>query len=135
MERLLRGHRGRACGKLRAVGRAWARQELIHDPAEDVDLQRDLEAFGLPADHFADRAPVFEGIWEGHLPALGAFLLVQGQWRATSVGLGGIIWQGLDYTALRHATDMAGLDMTPDLFEQLRHIEAGALSELNGGAA
>jgi len=41
---------------------------------------------------------------------------------------------GLDYTAVRAGFDLAGLSITPLVWDQVRLIEAGALQALNGGA-
>ncbi|RWR26829.1 hypothetical protein D2T29_19615 [Sinirhodobacter populi] len=71
------------------------------------------------------------GLWARHWPALTAFFAVSTQWRVTGVGLGGILTQGLDYTAMRAGLDMAGIEITPKLFAQIREIEIGALEHLN----
>nr|WP_275897797.1 DUF1799 domain-containing protein [Pseudotabrizicola algicola] len=72
-----------------------------------------------------------EGIWQEHLPALLAFLAVSGQWRTRPHGMGDIRWIGLDYGAVRDGLDLAGITVTPDVWADLRLIEAGALDELN----
>ena len=42
-----------------------------------------------------------------------------------------MIWLGLDYAAARAGLDLAGIEMTPDLWSEVRAIEAGAIEELN----
>lgn len=63
-----------------------------------------------------------------------AWCAVSGQWRTQAVSsLGGaaLIWLGLDYTAARAGLDLAGIDITPDLWTEVRIIESGATEELN----
>ena len=72
-----------------------------------------------------------DGIWEDHLPALLAFLAVSGQWRTRPHGMGETRWIGLDYAAVSAGFAFADIDMTPEVWADLRLIEAGALDELN----
>lgn len=44
----------------------------------------------------------------------------------------GVTWLGLDYTAVRAGLDLAGHEMTPDLWAEVQEIETGALKSLNG---
>lgn len=83
----------------------------------------------LPADW--EQEPLQDGIWEEHLPALIAFLAVSGQWRTRAHGMGGTRWIGLDYSAVEAGFGFAAITMTPDVWADLRLIEAGALDELN----
>ena len=39
---------------------------------------------------------------------------------------------GLDYTAVRAGLELAGIEMTPDLWSEVQLIEAGACKGLNG---
>lgn len=70
-------------------------------------------------------------IWEEHLPALDAFLAVDGQWRTIQRGMGSVHWIGLDYGAVRDGLELAGIEMTPETWADLKLIEAGACNELN----
>ncbi|WP_226779508.1 DUF1799 domain-containing protein [Oceaniglobus trochenteri] len=70
--------------------------------------------------------------WSCHLAALRAFEAVSGQWRVATLGMGGLIWMGLDHGAVRAGLELAGIVMTPDLWEEVRGIELGALEVLNG---
>lgn len=45
--------------------------------------------------------------------------------------MGRIVWVGLDYAAARAGLDLAGLTITPEIWAQVRLIEAGAREELN----
>lgn len=71
------------------------------------------------------------GIWEAHLPALAAFLAVDGQWRTISRGIAGTHWLGLDYTAVETGLRLAEITVSPEVWAELRDIEAGATKELN----
>lgn len=44
---------------------------------------------------------------------------------------GTLIWHGLDYTAARAGLELAGIEITPEQWAELRQIEAGAIEELN----
>lgn len=61
-----------------------------------------------------------------------AFLGISGQWRAVPAGTGGARYIGLDYAAAAAGLAFAGVEMRPDLWEQVRLIEAGAVRALNG---
>lgn len=39
---------------------------------------------------------------------------------------------GLDYAGVRVGLDAAGIEVTPDLWADLRAVEIGAMAELNG---
>lgn len=78
--------------------------------------------------------PELEGLWEAHLPAWSAWCEIEGQWRTVSVSTmerSRVIWIGLDYAAADAGLTMAGFEMTPDLWAEVRAIEAGAREELN----
>lgn len=47
--------------------------------------------------------------------------------------MGRIVWIGLDYAAARQGLDLAGIDVTPALWDEVRRIEGGAMEELNSG--
>lgn len=67
-----------------------------------------------------------EGLWGFLLPALEAFLLVATQWRVA--GTTERVWRtGLDYAACRDAWALAGMEVGPELFGDVRGIERGAL--------
>ena len=42
-----------------------------------------------------------------------------------------MLWQGLDYSAARAGFELAGIEVTPALWGEVRTIEAGAAEELN----
>lgn len=68
-----------------------------------------------------------DGVWSEHVPALEAFLAVATQWRLSGMGRP----VGLDYTAARAGFDLAGITVSPALWEQVQAIEHGALAALN----
>lgn len=59
-----------------------------------------------------------------------AFLSCQTQWRV-AVGVSGILWLGLDYTACKHV--LTDIEAAAGTFADLRVMEAAALPILNGG--
>ncbi len=100
--------------------------------ADEDEADEDARRFGIaPPTDWAPPPPEVDGIWEEHLPALIAFLQVSGQWRCTPLGQTRTRWLGLDYAAVRDGLDLAGISVTPVVWEELRLIEAGAVSELN----
>jgi len=70
-------------------------------------------------------------IWDQHRPAWTAFLAVSRQWRTATVGLGGLIWIGLDAAAVEAGLRLAGLTCDPRVWAGVQAIEAGAIEELN----
>lgn len=95
-------------------------------------MDDDAAFFGLVVE--AGEPEEFEGLWPDHEPAWRAFAAVSGQWRTqalSSLGGAAMIWLGLDYTAARAGLEMAGIDITPDLWAEVRIIEAAAAEELN----
>lgn len=71
------------------------------------------------------------GLWPEHEAAWTAWCAVSSQWRVVAGGGGGAAWIGLDFTAVRHGLDLAGLTVTPEDWAGMRLIEAGAIEELN----
>lgn len=62
--------------------------------------------------------------------AFQVFEACQTQWRLV-VGMGGVVYQGLDYPAVLSVLDAWGVKKRTKVFEQVRSLEAGALSVLN----
>ena len=73
-----------------------------------------------------------EGLWACHLPAFQALLAADTQWRAASVGMGGLVFLGLDYTAAKISIDMHGLALTAEQWKDFRSIESAATALRNG---
>lgn len=85
-----------------------------------------------------------DDLWVDHLPAWRAWCAVSTQLVTQSLtfggaGLGGaaisskLLWFGLDYARAKAGLDLAGIITTPDLWEEVRWIEEGAVEELNRG--
>lgn len=75
-------------------------------------------------------------LWPEHEPAWRAWCAVSGQWRTEAVsgwGTARLIWLGLDYGAAKAALDLAGISVTPAVWDEVRLIEGGAIEELNRG--
>lgn len=71
-------------------------------------------------------------LWPEHLGAVEAFLAVQGQWRVLDRFGERPHFLGLDYTAAEVGLRLAGIDVTPALWADLRIMEQGAREALNG---
>lgn len=69
-------------------------------------------------------------LWPEHREAYEIFGACATQWRVIA-GMGNAIHQGIDYTALESVMRMRGVEDQSTRFEQIRHIEAGALSVMN----
>lgn len=70
-------------------------------------------------------------VWIENKPALDVFLSCQTQWRVIA-GVGACIYQGLDYAALNSVIDRkVKRKRREQVFDDVRLIEAGALTELN----
>lgn len=65
------------------------------------------------------------------MKAVNAFLSVTTQWRRTSFGLGGVYTEGLDYGGCRAGFELAGIDVSPELWGDIQIIELGAKTALN----
>lgn len=74
-------------------------------------------------------------MWAENVAAVLAFLACSTQWRAVGLTNGTasrLRVLGLDYAGARAGLDLAGIAVTPALWGDLRHIESGALAEMNG---
>ena len=71
-------------------------------------------------------------VWPENWDAVLAFLSVSTQWRAISLLDGRIYWQGLDYAGVAAGLAGAGVAANPDLWGDLRVMEAAARNRLNG---
>jgi hypothetical protein len=111
-----------------AAGRAWATGPTR--PASNDGALSDAAALGLDLSEADLVRPAAEaGIWAWLRPAIEAFAAVSTQWRTASLD-GAVIRTGLDYGALRAAWELAGIEATATLFEDVRAIEAGALEAM-----
>lgn len=101
--------------------------------ARDPEFEADCAALGIPVDALTAEADHHEGVWPEHVEAVAAFLVVREQWRVIPRWGAPPIYQALDYTACEATWRMAGIEMTPELFADLRLVEAGARAALNEG--
>lgn len=108
------------------AGRAWALQGSGGGRADDA--LEDARRMGIDLTE-EDFAPAF-ALWHWHLPAWEAFVAVCSQWR-TAATMEGITVVGLDYSAARDGLAMAGIDIAPATWADLRLIEEGAVAALN----
>ena len=69
-------------------------------------------------------------LWPAHREAFELFAACATQWRVIA-GMAGVHHQGIDYPALESVMRMKGVDDQPTRFEQIQHIEAGALGVIN----
>lgn len=77
--------------------------------------------------------PSFE-LWEEHLAAWEAWSAIATQWRVVAISnmeMGRVVWMGLDYGAAKAGLDLAGMNVTPATWAEVRCIEEGATLELN----
>lgn len=62
---------------------------------------------------------------------MAGFLAVCTQLRGVPLAPGRVHWTGLDYAAAQAGLSLAGLSLTPEAWNDLRLIEAGAIEEMN----
>ena len=89
---------------------------------------------GLTIEVEVDDDPADLQLWVEHLPAWQAWCAISGQWRTAELSTSEearVVWLGLDYTAARAGLDLAGITMTPDVWDDVRAIETAAIEEMN----
>lgn len=100
------------------------------------EAARDAEELGAPAEVVAQLEEKTEdkgfGVWRQNWDALQAFLAVASQWRTCAMATGQVYWQGLDYAAARAGLDLAGIEPTPAIWDDVRVMEREARDALNG---
>lgn len=112
-------------GKLTGAGRAWVTGAT--GGARSDDAASDAALFGLD---WQPEERDDEGLWAEHRAAFAAFLAVSTQWRVVA-GRAGLIFTGLDYAGADAGLTRAGIEVTPQIWADLRVIETGALAALN----
>lgn len=81
-----------------------------------------------------DPEPPAAEIWEEHIPAWRAWCAVSGQMRTETLSTmesARIVWLGLDYGSASKGLDLAGIEISPETWDDVRTIEAAAVEELN----
>lgn len=113
-------------GKLKAVGRAWATGRLDGSARTD-EAATDAKLWGIELpDIDLDSADV---IWAQHLDAVAAFMAIQTQWQRVAT-MNGLIITGLDYAGAEAGLRLAGVEVTADIWADVRQIEAGAVAAM-----
>lgn len=73
-------------------------------------------------------------IWEEHVPAWRAWCAVSSQMRTEALSTmesARIVWLGLDYGAAKAGLGLAGIEVEPGTWDEVRTIEGAAIEELN----
>lgn len=101
------------------------------------EAAEDAERFGLPpeiAGRLKDVSAGAEdrGVWSENAEAVAAFALASTQWRVAGC-MAGLVFIGLDYASAAIVIAAAGMTATPDLWSDIRVMEAEALLVLNEG--
>lgn len=90
----------------------------------------DVALGGVPAETEEEGFPIPGDCWD----ALVLFLCCDRAWRVHYIAHPGgllIVWQGLDWPAVRAIRQERDIRHTKDLFDQVRALETGALEILN----
>jgi hypothetical protein len=121
-----RHREGRPDKKLIEAGRAWAKSlRSVNDDDED-----DGSAAILLPEKPAKPLPEIFYVHPDNWVAFEVFDACHTQWRVV-VGLGGAFYQGLDYAAVNAVIQALQVKKPRKVFNQVRALEAGALSVLN----
>lgn len=67
-------------------------------------------------------------VWPDMLPAVSLFFGLQTQWRWVG-GMGGVVRTGIDYSALAPVAQSLGVEVTAELLDDLRTLEAAAIEQ------
>ncbi len=81
----------------------------------------DAKRWGIPLELLGR---VEAGVWPGNVTAVTAFTRISSLFRAPGA-FGGPC--GLDYSGVRDGLEMAGYEVTPDLWAEIQCVEAGAI--------
>jgi hypothetical protein len=76
-----------------------------------------------------------DGIWAEHMTAVSAFMRIKTQWVVVGAGMDGKITIGLNYAGAKAGLELAGIEVTPALWDDILVIEAGAVDALNKGTS
>lgn len=66
-------------------------------------------------------------IWPDMADSFALFVASQTQWRFAAIGMAGTIKTGLDYAALEPVARFTNIAITPEVFADVRTLEAEAL--------
>lgn len=107
-------------------GRADRSKPAPITPAVRAQFQ-ELGLTTLPQPKKDEPFQIMPSNWQSFI----AFLACRTQWRVVGIGLAGMCWIGLDYSACRLVLD--DLKSPPHVFADLHVMELAALAVLNGG--
>lgn len=96
-------------------------------------MDADAELWGVDPSQIENAINDDFAVWQDNLEALNAFLRISTQWNTIGVGMAGIFTVGLNYANAKAGLELAEIPVTPDLWDDILVIEAGALSALNEG--
>jgi hypothetical protein len=97
----------------------------------------DAELFGLSDAQKSDLHAAlsqnddeYDGVWPDNELVTIAFLLSTTQWRV-AVGMGGVAYLGFDYPGVQAGLTASGIEITPELWMDLRVMEIAAIDLMN----
>lgn len=67
-------------------------------------------------------------IWPDMMDSVALFFAISTQWRWTGAGMAGLFRTGIDYNALEPTARMAAIEVTPQVFDDIRTLEREALA-------
>ena len=73
-----------------------------------------------------------DALWPEHVEAMDAFLSIASQWRVIALADGTTRTLGLDYGTAKSGMELAGITISPEVWDQVRLIEVGACGAMNG---
>ncbi|MEQ8340063.1 MAG: DUF1799 domain-containing protein [Marinovum algicola] len=114
------------------AGRAWATGSLCTGKPAHAEAIEDAALWGIDLSD-DELEPDVGAVWAEHVPAVEAFLVCQTQWRWVPRYGARDRAAGLDYAGCDVALRHAGIEVTPELWEQFRVIELAAKAALNEG--
>ena len=68
-------------------------------------------------------------VWPDMVPAVSLFFGLQTQWRWVGAGMGGLVRTGIDYSALPTVAKGLDVEVTPEVLNDLRTLEAAAIAQ------
>ncbi len=71
-------------------------------------------------------------VWPDNMIVVDAFMVVSTQWRTVAMPTGQVIYQGLDYAAVKVGLDGADIALTAAQWSNLRMMERAAAAAMNG---
>lgn len=104
---------------------------------EDPDSAAALQEIGVPTEQAMSMAPVADvglQVWAWHATAVRLFQAMRTQWCAVGAGMGGVLFIGLNYSALPVVEQRLGLVCDEATFEALQTMEREGVRCFNADA-